>query len=379
MTTFAYDITSAVKPNPGGVARYVNELVATARRLTSADDHFLLGFRSSRWKNRAIAYRWRDERTRVRGYFRGCGFHAFGGADLYHGLGVNVPAGLRRSMPRIVTLHAVFQDQYRRRDGRRGTKTLRAISRADAVILPSEYDRRRAIEVLGLAEDRTIVIGHGVDHARFTTRADPTEDEQTRARNGLRRGRPYVICVGSWVERKNYLRLARAFHAARAHESHDLVLIGRITEKAAPISEAITALGMGDALRSPGYVDDADLPALLRGAVVAAYPSLNESFGLAAIEAMACGTPLLFANTHALPETVGDAGLPCDPYDVESIRVGLETLLSDTEQRATLRERGLRHAARFTWERCVRDTFDCYERLIGRRIEIPAAREVVSA
>ncbi len=368
VTILAYDITSGTKPEMGGVARYAHELVAEARRLLLPDDRLLLGFRSSRWKHRALAYRWRDERTRVRGYVRGCGFYAFGGADVYHGLGVNVPSGLW-GMPKIATLHAVFQDAFERGDGGRGTKTLRAVARADVLILPSEFDRRRAIEVLGLPEDRAVAIWHGVDHARFTTVGDAARDAAVRLRNGLRPERPYVICVGGWNERKNYLRLAEAFRAARLNASHDLVLAGRWEARGRPIAEAVAALGMGEAVRTTGFVGHEELPALLRGAEIAAFPSLQESFGLPAVEAMACGTPLLFANTHALPEVVGDAGHPCDPLDVESIRSALEALIGDADRRAELRALGLERAARFTWTLCARRTFDVYERLTGRTIE----------
>jgi glycosyltransferase involved in cell wall biosynthesis len=368
VTTLAYDITSGTKPDPGGVARYANELVTAARRLLLPGDRLLLGFRSSRWRHRAIAHRWRDERTRVRCYPRGCGFYAFGGADVYHGLGVHVPSGLW-GMPKIATLHAVFQDAFERGDGGRGTKTLRAVERADALILPSEYDRRRAIELLGLPEDRTVAIWHGVDPERFTPKVEPARDAAIRANRGLRPGRPYVICVGGWNERKNYLRLAQAFRAGGLHTSHDLVLAGRRGRRGEGLAEAIAALGLEEAVRATGFVSHEELPALLRGAEVAAFPSLMESFGLPAVEAMACGTPLVFANSHALPEVVGDAGYPCDPLDVDSIGAALAAVIGDTDRREQLRALGLARAARFTWTRCARRTFALYERLTGRPIE----------
>ncbi|RMG16882.1 MAG: glycosyltransferase family 1 protein [Planctomycetota bacterium] len=361
----AYDITSYVKPALGGIGRYVREFLPAARALLGPDDRLLLGYRISRWRHRRIARRWRElPGTRVRAYPNGMGFYAFGGADIYHGMGMHVPAGLF-GVPAIATLHAVFQDRFEKGDGGRGAKTLRALARADAIILPSEFDRRRAIEILGVPEERAFAVHHGVDHERFRPDADPEEDARVRARHGVGQ-RPYVICVGAWIDRKNYDGLAAAFARIGAQRSHDLVLLGRLEAKGAAIAAAVEAAGLGDAVKKPGFVPPDDVPALLRGAEVAAFPSLKESFGLPAIEAMACGTPLLAANTHALPEVVGEAAELCDPYAVESIAAGLDRLLGSDERRTALRAAGLARAAHFTWARCVRDTFDVYERVAGR-------------
>jgi glycosyltransferase involved in cell wall biosynthesis len=105
-----------------------------------------------------------------------------------------------------------------------------------------------------------------------------------------------------------------------------------------------------------GFVDDADLPPLLSGALALAFPSLYEGFGLPALEAMACGTPVLTSTTSSMPAVVGDAGLLVDPLDVNAISAGLIRLVRDDALRADLRQRGLARAATFTWERAARET-----------------------
>ena len=110
------------------------------------------------------------------------------------------------------------------------------------------------------------------------------------------------------------------------------------------------------AVRFTGYIADADLPALLSGALAFVFPSLYEGFGMPLLEAMACGTPVLASATSALPEIAGDAALLVDPEDTAAIADGLMRLRSDTVLRAELRERGLARASQFTWERCAQET-----------------------
>ena len=110
------------------------------------------------------------------------------------------------------------------------------------------------------------------------------------------------------------------------------------------------------AVRFTGYIADADLPALLSGALAFVFPSLYEGFGMPLLEAMACGTPVLASATSALPEIAGDAALLIDPEDTAAIADGMARLASDAVLRADLRARGLARAAQFTWERCAQET-----------------------
>jgi glycosyltransferase involved in cell wall biosynthesis len=107
----------------------------------------------------------------------------------------------------------------------------------------------------------------------------------------------------------------------------------------------------------PGHLPDADLPALYSAATVVALVSLYEGFGLPALEAMACGAPVLVSDRGSLPEVTGDAAIMIDPRDTRAIAVGLRSLLDPTE-RNRWRERGRRRAARFTWQQTGRDTLE---------------------
>jgi glycosyltransferase involved in cell wall biosynthesis len=102
-----------------------------------------------------------------------------------------------------------------------------------------------------------------------------------------------------------------------------------------------------------GVVPEEKLPSLYRGAEALVFPSLYEGFGLPLLEAMACGTPVVTANTTALPEVAGDAALLVDPTSVEQIAGAMEQIVSDTSLRRQLREKGLTRAARFSWASTV--------------------------
>jgi glycosyltransferase involved in cell wall biosynthesis len=97
-------------------------------------------------------------------------------------------------------------------------------------------------------------------------------------------------------------------------------------------------------------VEDADLPGLYSGATAFLLPSLEEGFGLTALEAMACGTPVIASNAGALPETVGEAGILVSPLDSAAWVEAIARLLSDRKLQLELSRRGRERARRFSWE-----------------------------
>jgi glycosyltransferase involved in cell wall biosynthesis len=115
-------------------------------------------------------------------------------------------------------------------------------------------------------------------------------------------------------------------------------------------------------VRLLGYVSEGDLRALYRLCTVFGYPSLYEGFGLPLLEAMACGAPCLTSDVSSLPEVGGDAVMYADPLSVESIRSGLERLLSSEAERRRLGLAAIERAHGFSWERTARETLDVLER-----------------
>jgi glycosyltransferase involved in cell wall biosynthesis len=111
----------------------------------------------------------------------------------------------------------------------------------------------------------------------------------------------------------------------------------------------------------PGFIAEADVPALMSAASVFVYPSLFEGFGLPPLEAMACGTPVVSSNVTSLPEVVGEAALLVNPHDRDELVEALRRLLADADLRRHLREEGFQRAAKYVWDHCARQTLAVYE------------------
>jgi glycosyltransferase involved in cell wall biosynthesis len=197
---------------------------------------------------------------------------------------------------------------------------------ATRVIAVSEFTAREAVELLGVDEERIRVIPHGVEEP-FAAEGPSAEGD-------------YVLAVGTVEPRKNLDRLAQAARRAKL----ELRVVG--------------ALGWGDVrVPSLGFVDDAELASLYRGAACLAYPSLYEGFGLPVLEAMACGTPVVTSIGSAPAQLANGAAVLVDPLDVDAIATGIHEAVRRREE---LRAAGLERAKGFTWEAAARATAEVY-------------------
>ena len=238
----------------------------------------------------------------------------------------------------------------------------RSVRRADFLLADSESTRRDLVELLGVPPDRVQVIYGGVD-AMFAPVGDA--EALRRAREKYAHGRPFILAVGTLEPRKNYPTLIRAFARARqaARLPHALVIVGRKGWVYEPIFAAVDDLGLHDEVIFPGFVPDEELPALYNAADVLVTPSFYEGFGLPALEAMACGTPVIVSDVSSLPEVVGEAGVRIDPRDEAGLAEAIVRVVGDSALRAGLREAGLRRAREFTWDRAARELLGVYARL----------------
>ena len=209
--------------------------------------------------------------------------------------------------------------------------------RALHVITVSQFARAELRELLGV--ERVSVVPGGVDPA-FSPTADAA-----RARSALGLARPYVLCVASHTARKNLAALAPAARALAGH-GVELVLAGGRRP------QFVAERGLRG-LRLLGHVPDELLPGLYAGAELSVLPSHYEGFGLPVLEAMAAGTPVVAADTTALPETCGGAARLVAP-EAGALEEALVSLLADAPERERLRAAGLRHAAGFTWDATAR-------------------------
>ncbi|HSN75320.1 MAG TPA: glycosyltransferase family 1 protein, partial [Anaerolineae bacterium] len=184
------------------------------------------------------------------------------------------------------------------------------------VLADSQATKDDLLRFTAVAAHKVTVVHLGRDETLAPV-DDPQRLADVQQRLGVRRPgeptAPTIVYVGTLQPRKNLVRLVEAFALARQQRPDlRLVLAGQRGWLADPIFQRVEALGLQDAVRFPGFVADADLPALLSSARCFAFPSLHEGFGFPVLEAQACGAPLLAANTSSLPEVAGDGALLVD-------------------------------------------------------------------
>ncbi len=201
---------------------------------------------------------------------------------------------------------------------------------ADRIVTVSEASRRDIAAWSGVPADRIRVITEGPDPV-FRTRGRDSDGAAVLARIGIAPESRFLLYVGGLSPHKNLLRLVEAF-AEGAPPDVKLMLVGDVQDvfhtHVPQIREAIAQHELRERVILAGFVPDAELVQLYRRAYALILPSLLEGFGLPAVEAMACGTPVLSSNAGSLPEVVGEAGIYFEPTDVDSIAGAIRLFLA---------------------------------------------------
>jgi glycosyltransferase involved in cell wall biosynthesis len=243
----------------------------------------------------------------------------------------------------------------------------RTLERADAIIAVSNAEKQSILQQYPVVPaNRIHVVPNGVDHALFK----PGGKEQARAVLQQRYGvnDEFVLGVGSFKSLKNFNKLIDAYLAlgerlggARSgHPTPDtlpskLVLLSGAD--APPVRLPSNVIAIGDVGQ--------EMPSFYQAAACLVCPSLYEGFGFPALEAMACGCPVIASRAGALPEICADAAYYIDAHDRQSIADGIMKVVTDSGLRNDLIERGLCRAREFTWERASKDTLKVFDRVLG--------------
>lgn len=233
----------------------------------------------------------------------------------------------------------------------------------DHFITISHAMRTELLETCSIKENDLSVVHLGISPEWFET--VPDEIKQSTL-DKFQLPNNFLLFVGTLQHKKNISRLIQAFLQLpiEMQKAYPLVIVGRARFDA---EESLTAIR--ELLKSQHGVwlndlNSTDLRTLYQCATLHVHPSLHEGFGLTLLEAFASKTPVLTSNVAAMPEIAADAAFLIDPHDVEHIRHGLHTLLSDAELRNTLVKKGLQRVKAFSWEKCASETLKVYHQFL---------------
>jgi glycosyltransferase involved in cell wall biosynthesis len=256
-------------------------------------------------------------------------------ANVFHAPHYVIPV---TSTPTVVTIHDLIHLHLSNPVKRAYAWTMLRRAAKQTVVTVTNAVKAEIESTLGARD--VIVTPNGVD-PRFTP-------------EGRRAPGEYFLFVGNDKPHKNVATLVAAYARVK-REKLDLVLAG------APFPQYRMRATLA------GFVDDDELAALYRGALALVIPSIEEGFGLPALEAMACGTAVITSNAPALVEITGDAGLHVDARDVNALADAMTRIANDEALRADLGSRGIARAREFTWRRCAKKTREAYEVALARR------------
>ena len=286
-------------------------------------------------------------------------------------------ATLHDLIPLINPDRYLIDEGYRRHYLRR----VQSLKRADLLLAVSASARNEALEHLNVAPEIVSVMGSGVEEQFRQLHLAPAQTESLLMRYNLPRS--FILCVGAADPRKNVSLLMEAFALLPAdmRAAHCLAFAGPLPEEERRRLLTIGArFGIqGSELVFCSHVPDSDLVQLFNTCALFVFPSRHEGFGLPVLEAMACGAPMLAADSTSLPEIVDRADLLFDPDDAPGLAHRMQAVLGDHGFRQTLRGWGLQRASQFTWDGCAGRVMEAFDALHERRNTQPGAKPAALA
>ena len=289
--------------------------------------------------------------------------------DLVHIPLNSVPYWMQR--PYVVTIHDMSSLLYPARGDVRGAmhqeRYRRGAARAERIIAVSHSTRRDIESFMRIPTERIRTIYSAPD-PMFSREPDTSQDRQILQRYSIQP--PFILYAGTIRPQKNVPRLVEAFAVIRSElENHTLfgqlklVIIGDELSRYPAVRRAVVATRVEPFVRFLGFVPLDTLKVFYRAATIFAFPSLHEGFGLAPLEAMACGTPVVASDIPALVEAVGDAAELVTPDNLFDVARGLRSVLLDETRRRELSQIGRARSQRVDWDDTARSVLDVYREI----------------
>ena len=287
-------------------------------------------------------------------------------------------------LPAVVTVHDAIAERYpeltlptSRARLFWKAKVKLALAQSRGVLTVSDFAAREIAEVHGVARERIRVSSEAAAPA-FRPTPDPAEIAAAARRAGLGDGSRWFVYLGGFNPHKHvdllvrcHARLARSVRGGGEGAPH-LLLVGTLDADPfhgdqAGIRRAVAEEGTGDLVVWTGYLSDDDLRPLLSGSLALVLPSECEGFGLPAVEAAACGAPVVATTNSPLPEILAGGGIFVEPGDEEALAAALDRMAGDEAQRAEMAERALARARALDWARSAEVALDALREAAGRR------------
>lgn len=239
-----------------------------------------------------------------------------------------------------------------------------SINNADHIITISNFSRQDIIKNYKVVKNKITVAYPGYDEESFKPTKDMQKIDNYRKKYNI--PEPYIIYVGTVQPRKN---LTRLIESVSRIENLNLVIVGKIKGEGRQswmfdeILKRPKELGIENRVIFTGFIPTSDLVYLMNGAKAFVLPSLWEGFGIPAVDAMACGVPVIVSNVSSLPEVVGKAGLLIDPKSTDQIEQAIRTITTDSKLRQKISKLALVQARKYSWRKMAKIVVKVFEEL----------------
>lgn len=289
------------------------------------------------------------------------------GIDLFHTPYFAVP--LLTRIPVIMTVHDMIFEIYPQYMPLKWLKPYYkammnfGLNKAQYIITVSKNTAMELENYYKFSPEKLVVVKEGVER-NFSPPEDQAHLEQIRHKYCLES--PFILSVGARRPHKNFRRLVMAFANISKEYPHNLVIVGppdvRFKDE---INNTVEQTGLKKKVKQLEWVSEEDLPSLYSLADLVVLPSIHEGFGLPALEAMACGTPVIAADNSSFPEVIGSAGILVDPFNLEEIEDSIRLLIEDEEKRIYFSKAGLSRSAEFSWDLPAQRILGIYREIVG--------------